>query len=74
MRQAELLSGTPTIEVRVYRFGQFIFSQRCKSAREAAAAVHGWEAIDGVVCEVDDVADGLRHGHIIGPEPWHVDE
>ena len=28
-------------------------------------------AIDGVVCEVDDITDGSRHGHVIEAESWH---
>jgi hypothetical protein len=62
---------TPTIEVRVYRDGQFIFSRRCDSEEETAEAVRGWEEVDGVVCEVDDITDGSRHGHVIEAEPWY---
>ena len=64
--------ASPRIEVRVYRFGQFIVSQQCASEEETAAAVRGWEEIDGVVCEVDDITDGSRHGHVIEPGPWSV--
>jgi hypothetical protein len=63
--------GTPTIEVRVYRDGRFIFSQMCESEEQTAEAVRGWEGIDGVVCEVDDITDGSRHGHVIEAEPWY---
>ena len=62
---------TPTIEMRVYRDGQLIFSKLCESEEETAEAVRGWEDIDGVVCEVDDITDGSRHGHLIETEPWH---
>jgi hypothetical protein len=62
---------TATIEMRVYRYGQFILSQLCEDEEETAEAVRGWEAIDGVVCEVDDITDGSRHGHLIETEPWH---
>jgi hypothetical protein len=57
--------------VRVHRDGRFIFSQMCESEEETAAAVRGWEGIDGVVCEVDDITDGSRHGHVIEAEPWY---
>jgi hypothetical protein len=62
---------TPTIEMRVYRYGQLIFSQLCGSEEETAEAVSGWEAVAGVVCEVDDLTDGSRHGHCIETDPWH---
>ena len=54
-RRSDAPGGTPTIEVRVYRCGQFILSQRCETEADTAAAVRGWEGIDGVVCEVDDI-------------------
>jgi hypothetical protein len=62
--------GTPTIEIRVYHYGHFVFSQLCESEEETAEAVRRWEQIDGVVCEVDDITDGSRHGHVIEAEPW----
>ena len=31
----------------------------------------GGKTIDGVVCEVDDITDGSRHGHVIEAEPWY---
>jgi hypothetical protein len=61
--------ATPSIELRVYRFGEFIFSQLCESEDQTADAVRGWERLDGVVCEVDDITDGCRHGHVIEAEP-----
>jgi hypothetical protein len=70
-RRPDVPVRTSTIEVRVYRDRQFIFSQLCESEEETAVAVRGWEAIDGVVCEVDDLTDGSRHGHLVESEPWH---
>jgi hypothetical protein len=70
-RGPDVPRGTPAIELRVYRYGQFIFSQRCESEEETAEAVRGWEDVDGVVCEVDDITDGSRHGHVVEAEPGY---
>jgi hypothetical protein len=70
MRPDELAEA-PTTEVRVYRFGHFIHSVLCTSDDEVAEAVRGWEDIDGVVCEVDDVTNQLRREHAIEPEEWY---
>lgn len=70
-RRSDVPGGTKTIEVRVYRYGQFIFSQRCESEEETRQAVRGWEEFDGVVCEVDDIVDGSRHGNVIEAEQWY---
>lgn len=68
--QPDKLDETPLIEVRVYRFGHFIHGMVCESAEEAADAVHAWEEIDGVVCEVDDVTHRRERTHV-GPEDWY---
>jgi hypothetical protein len=59
------LAKVGTIEVRVYRHGHFIHGSLYESEKAAVQAVRAWEAIDGVVCEVDDITDHYRHGHAI---------
>jgi hypothetical protein len=60
---------TPTIEVRVFRYGVLVASALCESEEEAALAVDEWSEIDGVECEVDDLTFHHRPGEVFEPEP-----
>lgn len=55
-RPDEVGDVTPTIEVTVFRHGDLVATELCESEEEAAAVVSTWEEVDGVECEVNDLA------------------
>ncbi|MBE1494024.1 hypothetical protein H4696_001124 [Amycolatopsis lexingtonensis] len=57
------------IEVRVYQDGRLLQRQLCESEEDAAATVDEWSELEGVTCEVDDLAVRHRQGDILEPEP-----
>jgi hypothetical protein len=61
------LGRTPTIEVTVFRHGVVIERELCESERDARAAVARWSEIEGVTCQVDDLAVAHREGQILEP-------
>jgi hypothetical protein len=46
----------PAVEVRVYRHGELVHTERCESEDAAAAVVEWWEETLGIECEVDDLS------------------
>lgn len=62
------LGESPTVEVRVFRFGELVHRQLCESEEEAAAVVDRWMELQGVECEVDDLSTHHRPGEILEPE------
>lgn len=58
-----------TIEVRVYRDGTLICTERCESEDEVVLVVDRWTEQPGVVCEVDDLSVRHRPTDIAGLEP-----
>ncbi|PXY36520.1 hypothetical protein [Prauserella flavalba] len=67
---------TPTIEVRVYRGDELIERNLAESDEEAAALADFWAEVDGVTCDIDDLAVHHRPGDILEPgaaEPADVD-
>jgi hypothetical protein len=61
--------ASPTIEVRVYRYGTLVAQTLCESDEEAAIAVDEWSEVDGVECEVDDLTFRHRPGDVFEPQP-----
>ncbi len=59
----------PTVEVRVFRHGEFVHTELCESEEQAALVVEQWSELDGVQCEVDDLTVKHRPGDIFEPEP-----
>ncbi|MGZ4141339.1 MAG: hypothetical protein ACXVQY_02420 [Actinomycetota bacterium] len=51
---------SPTVEVRVWRYGKLVHRELCESVEIAADLVDTWSEIEGVECEVDDMS--ARHG------------
>lgn len=62
-------SESPTVEVRVRRDDELIHRQLCETAEDAAAIVSYWSEIEGVRCEVDDLAVRHRPDQILEPGP-----
>jgi len=60
---------TPALEVRVYRHGVLARRELCESEEQAALVVDAWSELDGVECEVDDLATRDRTGDSLEPEP-----
>jgi len=60
---------SPTVEVRVWRGDELVHRQLCETAEDAAAIVDYWSEIDGVRCEVDDLAVRHRSDQILEPGP-----
>lgn len=58
-----------TVEVRIYQDGRLLHRELCESDEEATAVVEKWRELDGVTCEVDDLAARHRAGDILEPEP-----
>ncbi|WIY00510.1 hypothetical protein QRX60_41705 [Amycolatopsis mongoliensis] len=58
-----------TIEVRVYQDGRLLLRQLCESDEEANSVVDHWSEVEGVTCEVDDLAFRHRQTDILEPTP-----
>ncbi|WP_037321323.1 hypothetical protein [Amycolatopsis orientalis] len=58
-----------TVEVRIYQDGRLLRRELCESDEEATAVAERWCELDGVTCEVDDLAARHRAGDILEPEP-----
>jgi len=67
------LAETPTVEVRVYHDGELIARELCEDSEQVADVLGAWAEVDGVECEVDDLAVHHRPGDILEPEPDELD-
>lgn len=63
------VADSPTVEVRVWRDDALIHRQLCESAEDAASIVDHWSEIEGVRCEVDDLAVRHHPDQILDPQP-----
>ncbi|HYL51328.1 MAG TPA: hypothetical protein VEZ15_05110 [Acidimicrobiia bacterium] len=63
---------TPALRVKVYERGALVAEIPCESADDAADVVAQWEDVEGVKCELIDLA--VRHDtfDILAPEPEDV--
>jgi hypothetical protein len=66
---AEYDVETPVMRVNVYRGGRLVAAVLCESADDAADVVAEWEDVEGIECELEDLAS--RHGpcDVRTPEP-----
>lgn len=64
----------PSVEVRVFRYGELVHQVRCESAEEAASVVEHWSELDGIECEVEDLSAHHRRGDVLEPEPATPEE
>jgi len=58
---------SPTVEVIVFRHGHEIRRELCESAEQVAAVVDLWSELEGVHCQVDDLAVHHTPGQILEP-------
>lgn len=61
------LGASPTVEVRVYRWGRLVHRQLCETVDDAGAVVEFWSELEGVECEVDDLSASHGPGDILEP-------
>ena len=50
------------VEVRVFRHGTLISTERCESVEDAAAVVESRSEEEGIQCEIDDLS--YHHGPV----------
>ena len=60
---------TPTLRVKVYEHGELVAQVPCESTGEAADVVAQWEDVEGVECELEDLATHHRALDVLAPEP-----
>lgn len=60
---------TPALRVNVYKHGRRVAQVLCESAEDAADAVAQWDDVDGIECEVEDLATGHGVADVRAPEP-----
>ena len=60
---------TPSVEVRVFRYGELIHRELCTSEDQASSVADAWSELEGVECLVDDLSAGHKAGDILEPEP-----
>ena len=62
-------TGSPSIEVRVYRHDALFARELCESESEAAAVVERWSAEGDFTFLVDDLTFHHAPGDVLAPEP-----